>query len=355
MLKVDELFSDSEYQNMKAQGYVRENDHSTLDLKILNYTEKAQYDGEWNNVTTQCRGLIVNSEGLVVARPFDKFLNYGQNLNDHKLMDERVVVTDKLDGSLGILWTYEGEQGIATRGSFTSDQAIHATYLWKMKYGFDVAPNWTYLFEIIYPENRIVLDYGLRDELILLGVRDNEDGYVLLPEQVVTWRGPRATTFPYKTLREALAAPQRFNAEGFVVYFPDQDYRVKIKQDDYVALHKIVTGLTERRVWENLSEGKTLIDMLEIIPDEWHEWLKTTVRELTSAFAVVNMMAHNDYSQIRKELEKNFGADGWSRKDFAELATSGPVTNYPDLVFSLLDGRDISSAIWKKIRPKAEV
>lgn len=362
-MKLYDLFGYREYMYMLDQRYIRENTHPTLDLKIINYTEKAQFDNEWNNVTAQCRGLIVNFEGEVIARPFDKFLNYGQhqsgkvewyeNTNhDYKLMDERVIATDKMDGSLGILWSYKGEQGIATRGSFTSEQAIHATELWKTRYDLSMSSDWTYLFEIVYPDNRIVLDYDDLDDLILLGARNIETGSVQLPEDITEWRGPKTQTFPYKTLREALEAPQRPNAEGMVLYFPDQDYRIKLKQDDYIALHKIVTGLTKRRVWENMKEGTPLEELCEIVPDEWHEWLKKTYKELVMEFRVIKTIAQSDYRQIVKALGKD--SDSWTRRDFAYLATSGEWTDYPGLVFGILDGTDIDSAIWKLIRPSAD-
>lgn len=350
-MKLYDLFGYREYMYMLDQKYIRENTHPYLDLKIINYTEKAQYDNEWNNVTAQCRGLIVNSAGTVIARPFDKFLNYGQNPNDKLLMDQRVIATDKMDGSLGILWDYKGEQGIATRGSFTSEQAVFATALWKAKYDFSIAPDWTYLFEIIYPQNRIVLNYGDMSDLVLLGVRDIEEGSVLLPEDVVTWKGPRTQTFPYETLREALEAPQRPNAEGLVLYFPDQNYRIKLKQDDYVALHKIVTGLTKRRIWENMKEGTPLEELCEIVPDEWHEWLKKTYKELVMEFRVIKTIVQSDYRQLVKALDR----DGeWTRKDFAQLATSGEWGNYPSLMFGILDGKDISDKVYDLIRPSAE-
>jgi len=345
-MKLYDLFGYRDYMQMLDEGYVRENFHPELDLRIINYTEKAQYDNEWNKVTARCRGLIISSDGTIIARPFDKFLNYGQNQADVLLMDEPVVVTDKMDGSLGILWSYKGQQGIATRGSFTSEQAIHATALWKEKYNFQVAPMWTYMFEIVYPQNRIVLNYGDMDELVLLGVRDIEEGDVLLPNEVVTWRGPRTQTFSYGTLREALAAPQRPNAEGFVVYFPNLDYRIKVKQEDYVALHKIVTGLTKRRVWENLVEGQTLVDLIELVPDEWHAWLKRTYNELMFEFAGIKQKVAVSYLAVEQDLPI-----GFTRKEFAERVKDMP---YRSMLFGILDGKDINPAVWKLIKPSAE-
>lgn len=343
-MKFHDLFNYREYMQMHDQGYVRENHHPTLDLIIYNYTEKAQFDNEWNNVTTKCRGLIVNSKGLVVARPFDKFLNYGQNQADIMLMDYPVVATDKMDGSLGILWDYEGEQGIATRGSFTSDQAVHATELWK-RIGFPALKSHTYMFEIIYPENRIVLDYGDMDALVLLGCRSIEDGSVWLPNTMPEWSGPVTQTFPYKTLREALTAPQRPNAEGLVVYFPDLDYRIKIKQEDYVALHKIVTGLTERRVWESMKEGKTLEDLCSIVPDEWYEWLNETYWHIDTELRVISGGVFRDYfkhlatasiaCENSKDTVENFVRA--RRKHFALEIKDHP---YKELLFLMFDGND---------------
>lgn len=349
-----ELFSIKDYLELKTEGYVREQQHPYFDLSILNYTEKAQFDGLWNDVTSQCRGLIVNSHDKVIARPYDKFHNYSDA--DNQYLDSPATITDKMDGSLGIYWEYNGDYGIATRGSFTSDQALHGTYLMKTRYKSflnEMGADLTYLFEIIYPENRIVLNYGF-DDLVLLGARDIQEGYTVPPESLTEWRGRRTTTFRYKTLREALEAPQRVNAEGYVVSFPHNEHRIKIKQADYIALHKIVTGLTKRRVWENMKAGKTLEEMCGIVPDEWHDWLKKVYKEIVMNFRVHEVSIDSDYRQIRKQLDKDFGKDMWSRKDFAELAMIPDWSNYPGFMFMLLDGRDIDSKVYDLVRPEAE-
>lgn len=336
------------YLEMKQEGYIRETEHPYWDLHILNYTEKAQFDNVWNEVTTQCRGLIVNSHDKIIARPFDKFHNYSDE--DNQYLDCPAVITDKMDGSLGILWHYNGDYGIATRGSFASDQAIHGTYLLKSRYKRfaeeDADPYSTYMFEIIYPENRIVLNYGFQDDLVLLGARDIEEGYTIPPNSLVEWLGPRTTTFPYKTLREALEAPQRVNAEGYVVSFPHNEHRIKIKQQDYIELHKIVTGLTKRRIWENLKSGQTIERMCEIIPDEWHSWLNDVYEEIDAAFALESNKISLAYSAIKWSMP-----DGFTRKEFAERAKQ---TDYPGFMFMLLDGKDITSKVYDLVRPEAE-
>ena len=87
---------------------------------------------------------------------------------------------------------------------------------------------------------------------------------------------PVTDTFAYGTLAAALAAPPRPGAEGLVVRYIEQPPQrlVKIKQDDYVALHRIVTGLSERTVWQHMTDGRPLAELLDGLPDELHTWTR---------------------------------------------------------------------------------
>lgn len=161
-----------------ADDYINVQKHPTADLYIYNYSPKAQYDRLWNDWTLACRGLIMNALYEVVARPFHKFFNLEETEN-LILPDEPFEVYEKMDGSLGILYWADGKPAIATRGSFTSEQAIVATELLHTKYANSLEhldPTKTYLFEIIYPENRIVIDYGDARKLVLLAVIDTKTG-----------------------------------------------------------------------------------------------------------------------------------------------------------------------------------
>ena len=82
---------------------------------------------------------------------------------------------------------------------------------------------------------------GQPKTLILLGGVDIATGQTLTPWDI-EWPAVSAPIFPFNTFAEALAAPPRPNSEGYVVHFRNSDVRIKIKQADYVALHKIVTG-----------------------------------------------------------------------------------------------------------------
>lgn len=96
-------------------------------LLLRSYTQKCQFDRKWNAATLACRGLILDEGGSVVARPFGKFFNFGEPSPIAVPVNEPFVAYDKLDGSLGVLYFWEGKPYIATRGSFVSVQSQEAT------------------------------------------------------------------------------------------------------------------------------------------------------------------------------------------------------------------------------------
>jgi RNA ligase len=258
--------------------------------------------------------------------------------------------------SLGILYpTGDGGHAIATRGSFASVQAQHATELWQRRYAdcFIPVSNCTYLFEIVYPENRIVVDYGGMDDLVLLAVRDIPSGMSFMPDTIV-WPGPKAQQFDYATFAEALAAPPRPGKEGLVVRRKHGEDRVKLKQEDYVYLHRIVTGMNERVVWEHLGAGKPLNELIEPLPDEFHDWVRAVAARLIEAAKHVKQRAVNLFHDIVEQLEREHGPEAWARKDFALQAIEHGKDLQPWL-FHLLDGRDPHPAIWKTLRPSGAV
>lgn len=347
MTSIDELFDPKLLAEMVSGGYVRTQTHPTLPLVIHNYSEKAAYERVWNDVTRTCRGLIVDARtGEVVARPFPKFFNASEPESSGLDLAGAVTVTDKADGSLGIL--HQGREGweIATRGSFASDQAIHGTRVWKERYQGKFFPDarCTYLFEIVYPGNRIVLDYGGMDDLIHLGRVDIATGKTFGPDP--DWFGPVVETFPYRSFAEALTAEPRPNAEGLVVHFRDSDARIKLKQEDYVALHRIVTGLNARTVWEHIISGTPLAELIEPLPDEFHSWVREVAdslhREVEAEVAVIEQ----EYAEVMAALP-----DGWVRKDFAMLAKDKP---HGWAIFSKADNKDYLSKLWRKADPGAE-
>lgn len=255
-LYLNDLVDEAELHEMLEDGRIARQVHPTLPLSIYNYTAKAQYVNEWSKSERVCRGLIVeDTTNKVIARGPEKFFNYGQSGAPEIPLDTYVRITKKEDGSLGIGWTYEGHYGVATRGSFMSEQAQHATAMMtdrqKALTDFHSKKGLTDIWEIVYPKNRIVLDYGDLDELIDLGTVRNSTG--LIDSRYIKQVKGRMT------LAEALALPIPDDEEGYVLDVLESEgsfeslAHVKLKGETYKLLHGLLTNTNARRIWTQLA------------------------------------------------------------------------------------------------------
>ena len=148
-----------------ARGNVREYKHDTLPLVGFKYSVQCELENAWNKVNKWARGIVFDHAGNLVALSFPKFFNLGQTHESLmcNLPNEPFETFIKEDGSLILLYKYNGEFVTSTTGAFHSEQAVWAAnWLRTNEQEFlDKMPdNTTYLFEGIYPENRIVVDYG---------------------------------------------------------------------------------------------------------------------------------------------------------------------------------------------------
>lgn len=324
------------------KGLVSEQAHPENEaVRIFNYTQECQFSKGWDDVTRQCRGLIMNVDtGEVIARPFPKFFNYQEHIaNGWPVPAETPIVSEKLDGSLGILYHLNGKAWIATRGSFKSDQALWATDWWRKNMGTTVEDGFTHLFEIIYPENRIVVSYDFSGlvHLASLDTQTSRPSSITLYD--MTGKPVRAAKQIATTSLEALAEMDEPNSEGFVCYFPTANTRMKIKFPEYVRLHKIMTGLSEIGIWEGLANGNK-VDLADV-PDEMFNWIKSVEGRLQ---AQVDAIESDAYAAVKEAEELP------TRKEQAEVITKG--TKYPGVAFAMLDKKDWEAIAWKMVRPK---
>lgn len=327
------------------QGYIRTNKHPKFNLTIYNYTAKAQYDWHWTPETRLCRGLIVDSNRDIIARPFQKFFSVDQlNQMGESLPNEPFEVFDKVDGSLGILYWWDDKPYIATRGGFDNDQSIFATNLLRQKYKdsiYSLNKNLTYLFEIVYPENRIVVDYhGLRD-IFLLGAVETDTGKDISLSDLDTldFRVTESIQVNNTTNPLSVISLIEKNKEGVVIRYKS-GFRVKVKTDEYKRLHKLLTGINARHIWESLRNDESLDSIIDSVPDEFYKWVTDTVNKFGVDRDAIMAQCLTDF-QNKPETE--------SRRELADYFKK---CKYPAILFNLLDQKDSDKILWKLIEPK---
>lgn len=331
-------------RKLEEEGLIRSQVHPEFPLIIWNYTEQTQFTKAWNEWTLMARGLITDQEGNIIARPFKKFFNYEEHTE--ALPDGTPEVVEKVDGSLGIVYWFDGHWHVATRGSFTSEQAIHARGLLEHVYGaaLDKMPiTATHLFEIVFPANRIVVDYGETDELVYLGSVDLETGAEAkaMVSDGYPWRSAQLHQVGWT--KDELSLLRSENREGFVLRWPS-GFRLKFKFEEYKRLHKILTNTTERSVWENMKEGKGIKELIEVVPDEFHKWVVETEAKIRGEYSRLCRESYEAVQHIRHCHHPE------TRREWAEHIKK---TKYPSLCFGHLDGQDISKTVWQMIRPPA--
>lgn len=343
-MKLFELIDEKLYNEMVALRYIDIAKHPIYDLWILDYSKHCSLDGMWNQVTMTCRGIIIDADNNIVSWPFYKFFNYEEiETLAPKFPELHLEVPnlpfkayEKLDGSLGVGYWVDGNLYIATKGSFESEQAIKANEIFQKKYRSHVSElntGYTYLFEIIYPENRIVVNYGNTEDIILIGVKDTSNGQDIPLEQYdgIFNIVKQYDCEDWKTMREQFDGENR---EGFVVRF-ENGYRMKMKYEDYFKKHFLKSYLTEKHVFLFYEEGR--LDELHDIVNNMDEENQITVAKMLKKFDM-----HRE--RIRKTAYEEFEKMGYPVGTVMNKETAQRIKNeckYANAVFHLIRGFDI--------------
>jgi RNA ligase len=319
--------------------------HPSLPLTIWNYSEKVQYENLWDETLLMCRGLVTDDTGDIVAIPFQKFFNIEEGKFEPT---ENFEVYEKMDGSLGIVFWYRGQWVVATRGSFTSDQAIKAREILK-KYNTDIMfRHLTFCFEIIYPENRIVLDYGTDEKLVLLGTFD-KNGKEMDVEIWSQWGFDVVKKYDgIKDFKE-LKSMVKDDQEGFVVKFSNGD-RIKVKGVEYLRLHKIMTNVTTTGIWEYLKNGEDVMELLKDVPDEFYKKIQNYVKDLRYAHFQISERAGKLHDGFRYGKYGDVDPEP-TKKEFAEFVLKREKVLHP-VMFAMWDKKNYDEIIWNIIKPE---
>jgi RNA ligase len=315
-------------------------------------------------------------------------MNYGQPGAPETTLDTAVRVTTKHDGSLGIGWKYDGQYGIATRGSFTSPQATHATTklldgMIRDQLDWADLDDSTAVFEIIMPGNRIVLDYGDTDELLPLGWVDLHSGLIEARHMSVL---ADVHDSDLMTLEEALALQIPADEEGYVLdiinivqKFSGERHdvvgHVKLKGEEYKILHGLLTNTNARRIWVQLAArechmfverpedwankvGHDPADFARVdvtksieetlltnVPDEFYDWVTKQIDSMMDR--ATDLVAQTIYLAAQVNLiEDKRARYEWVKdhamcKEILAIAASGDMSNIGPVV----------TKAWKLVKP----
>ncbi len=281
-------------------------------LVCLKYSQLESPMGE--KIVQQCRGIVLDAaqNWQIVSYPYDKFFNYGET---HAVTIDwnSATVYEKLDGSLMVLYFYQGQWRVQSSGTADASGNVQrfgitfADLFWRVwhELGYTLPENLDYcfIFELMTPYNRVVVRHT-QNKLVLHGVRHVK---TLEEESPQVWADrlgwQRVVSYPLQTWDEIHHAAQTLDpmdSEGYIVC--DRHFnRIKVKSPQYVAMSHLRSQFSTRKFLEIIrnNEGE---EFLSYYP-EWTE-LYFRVQQQYEDFVQEIDRVYRQYQAI--ELQKDF-------------------------------------------------
>ena len=297
-------------------------------------------------VRRECRGISFDKDtGNLIAIGLQKFFNLNQreetqmsNINwfsHHTVMDKR-------DGSLIFPRYLKNRTYLGTRKGDTDVAKMAQKFIKESSSGYigfieemrqkKITP----FFEFFCKENMIVVDYG-QPSLILLCARHMENGSYLSQNELEDISGkyniPIVNTFDVKLSVNSdffNTASKEVDKEGYIIRF-ENGYTIKVKNEWYVNLHRIVSGLNTRKNVCKLILDGTIDDVLPQLPRDRRQ----NIEEFSMHFwDFYNLFAYKIKS-LWIDI-KNKSDSSWSRKEWASEIKNVD-KDYMYIMFKLLD------------------
>lgn len=343
----------SEFDKLVEEGYIRKVEKG--DLILYNYTDKTTYARHWNDYTKAARGIILEkSTSKLVAKTFPKFFNLGEIEETFlpNLPDATYDVYEKVDGSLGIIFHYNGEWHVATRGSFTSEQAKKGLEILRSQYKMAcLSPDTTYLVEIVYPDNKIVVNYGNEEKLVLLGayIGSSELSFEDVKVAAAYLGMPIVKQYNY-TINEMIELQKTMpkDQEGFVVKFRN-GLRVKIKGEEYLKIHKMISNMSPLSFWEVMVNGVVNREYIMQLPEEFRSDFEPILESLEAQYRKVMLEIDQDLLKLPQiDITTREG-----KKTIGLFLQSENNLNHSGAMFGILlnQPESVNKYIMKLIRP----
>jgi RNA ligase len=233
------------------------------------------YSVGWFDLAKHCRGKIIDINTRdIISYPFDKFFNLNEmpesNIEVIQPKIDRakyVCTTEKKDGSTIIISRHNGNLLVTTNGSFENEHISLAMEILAYHEEFckQCLDDMTYIFELIHPQKRIILDYGQEKALYLLNIRNLKTGMLMPIEyvhsQAARWHFPVPKYYDFSNLNDFIELAhklQNANQEGWVFRIEDDgtETMLKLKLDEYFAMHRMMGDVSLWLVYRLFAENQ---------------------------------------------------------------------------------------------------
>ena len=215
-----------------------------LEMFTYTYANEDLFREKWGK---EARGITFErATGRIISRPFHKFFNSSEPMAPKDFSP--VTVAEKMDGSLlQVSWDPTNNYlFVASRSTLRKDTSYVINAFWRLpKHVIEAItnfakemPDFTHMFELLDPENQIVIYYPELSVTYLMSRSKNDGTYYYMPVpelDAVLWKPVGA-----KTVDDIVREAQHTEGmEGWVLFDPNLQDFVKIKTPWYLERHKV--------------------------------------------------------------------------------------------------------------------
>jgi RNA ligase len=210
----------------------------------------------------------------------------------------------------------------------------------------------TYLFEIIYPSNRIVVDYDGKEGLVLLSANDNNFGteysYDVLLDFSKKMGVELTERHEFENFEDLFEAREMLsqNEEGFVITF-ENGFKFKLKGEEYCKLHRALFNMTPLAFWDIYDFEKMCIpqDFLEQFPEEFEDQVNEIMDQIHESYFVVSVTIQRIAAELPKFVDR--------KSLYMHLTQFYDGLQCP--ILNVVDGKSLERWVKKVVRPTSNV
>jgi len=326
--------NNKEYEDIISPLQINQNDK----LILIRYGRYSDVFGGKNEITNdnfwdlyngfyqECRSIVIDIEKEeIVLSPFKKFKNLNEGVDNHidiitdKINNAKCIeITNKLDGSMQSSRDYYGK--IIMSGS----QSIDVNNSWRLQDGYNMLINqsnyvqmikdnsdYTFIFEYITLKDAHVVNYQKEDEgLYLLGMRNVYTGEQLSYCEVKTYSDKYSvpmTKIFNKTFDEVIKDTKKYKSHEMEGYVMNIDgHLLKIKCDDYVRIHKILSNISSINLIIQHIADNTFDDLVSKVPESYRQRVMKIANLVFDYIKKANQEIDNYFIKSPKENRKEF-------------------------------------------------
>lgn len=286
----------------------------------------------------------------IVAFPFTRFYNYGQEAAKCNLNDPSLKIFSKEDGTLCITYCFNDNWYIATRKVPDASILLDEEYTFRTlfekalketinmsfdEYTSTLDKDYTYMFELTTPLNEIVVKHN-KYLVTFLGQRNIKTLEETKFDDIVNIV-PKVKCFQFKTINDIVEYVNSTNpseAEG-VVICDSKFQRVKVKSVGYVAAARIKDSVSKspRALIALILSGKE-DDVIAMSTDD----IKAKITEAKSKVSALFKTTDRNYAYFVDEVNSQHYSDKVKRKVFASLVTENKV-KLSDFYYTKFSGK----------------